>query len=307
MKYYLTFIATVFCSLSLAASDTECDRQCLSGFADQVVRSMLDHNPESLPLAVPYRATENSRAYKLEGLSLWRTVTGIEGQRYDIIDTDAGQVFFIVVINEATGKGILKTRMKVEQDKISELEMYVARDPVDTGEHFNPGGIAEIEDMWWQTVDPKQRAGRELLARVGQASFSTSEQISFQPGCYHYEEGDKVGQMQCKAPPNRPVDANARVAVIDVELGIVVSIADIHGEILSRGVFVPTTMLAEIRAVMSGEIDRDLPPRPETFQPTQETLNVIQLTKVADGKIQGTQAYMNAQGPGARSPWVETE
>ena len=37
-----------------------CDRACLSGVVDQVLASMVAHNPDTLPLAQLYEATENS-------------------------------------------------------------------------------------------------------------------------------------------------------------------------------------------------------------------------------------------------------
>jgi len=293
MKYWLASIAALCSSLSIAASDTECDRQCLSGFADQLVTSMINHAPDT------------GRSYRLDGFSLWRTVEGIEGVRHEVIDVEAGQLFFLVVLKETGGRGILKTRMKVDQGEISELEMYVSRDPIDTGEHFNPDGIAEMPSMWWQAVAEDQTASRDELIRVGKGAFDTSIPLSYEPGCYHYEEGDRVGTIECAAPPNRPEDENVRTPVIDETLGIVVSIADVDGAILGRGSFVPTTMLAELFEILEGKGDREPPPdHQDILQVTQQTLNVIQLTKVANGKVQGTQAYMNAQGPGARSAWL---
>lgn len=300
-------IAPAIMALTLAgthaslAQDSTCDRACLKAVADQVMTSIVQHQPTTLPMTQPYMATENLRPFQLKGMSLWRTVTAIDGTRHDVIDPQSGQIFFVAVLRETQGPAILKARIKVENHKIAEIETYISRDPADTGEHFNPTGIAKIPAFWWQTVAADKRATREQLATIGKAAFDTSIPVSYEPGCFHFEEGDKVGQAECAAPQDRPVDSKVRVPVIDVEQGIVVSIADVDGVLTSGGSFVPNSMMAAMR----GSPPPNLPPRPTPLKEMAETMYVIQLSKVSAGKVQGTQAYMGGQGPGARSPWVK--
>src|SRR5579863_6949425 len=78
-----------------------CDRGCLSAVVSQVVRSMVKHDPDVLPLAPVYRATENSHPAALGMMTLWRTVTKAHRPDFLAIDVPAGQVFLATQISEA--------------------------------------------------------------------------------------------------------------------------------------------------------------------------------------------------------------
>lgn len=300
----ITVAATLFLVSSGAlAEGTACDRACLHAMADQVMNSIVGHQPASLPMAQPYMATENSRPFQLKGMSVWRSVTGVEGVRHDVIDPQSGQVFFVAAVQEGAAQAILTARFKVNDGKIQEIETYISRDAADTGEHFNPAGLARIPAFWWTAVAPQQRSDRNQLERIGRGAFDTSIAVNYQPGCFHFEEGDKVGQAECAAPADRPVDPKVRVPVIDVEQGIVVSIADVDGVLTPGSSFVPDSMMKTLRAnPPPASSSRPMPPMLVKEMP--ETMSVTQLSKVVGGIVQGSQAYMNGQGPGARSPWV---
>lgn len=302
-KMKLMTIAMLSGAVTLASAQTDgCDRVCLRGLADQVVDSILKHQPQSVPTTSPYAATENSRAFQLRGMDLWQTASNIEGARYDVLDPQSGQGLFIAAFGErGGGQAIVVLRFKAEGTKISEIEAYVTRSASDTGEHFNPAGLAKIPAFWWQDVDGPHRSPREQLEQVGKSAFDTSVSVAYRKGCFHFEEGDKVGQDECAAPPDRPVDAKERVPVVDVQQGIVVSIGQVDGVLTTGGSFVPTSMMVTLR---KGPMPPNMASRPMPLKEMPETMSVVQLTKFFDGKAQGSQAYMIGEGPAARSPWA---
>mgnify|MGYP000674524040 CR=1 FL=1 len=63
---------------SAARADTPaCDRACMTRMVDAVIGSMVTHDPERLPMAPLYAATENSHPAALSMMQAWRTITDV--------------------------------------------------------------------------------------------------------------------------------------------------------------------------------------------------------------------------------------
>src|SRR5262249_31943232 len=108
------------------ASTTACDRACLNGLVDQYLDAVVAHEPSRLPATTFVKFTEDGQHLTL-GDGLWRTATGKGTYKFYIDDPDAGQVGFVGTMREAGQPVILALRLKIENQKISEIETILGR------------------------------------------------------------------------------------------------------------------------------------------------------------------------------------
>jgi len=249
----------------LAQAKTDCDRACMSHIVDQLLESMVEHDPQTLPLAPVYKATENGHPAALGMMTLWRTVT--EAGKPDLlaIDSTDGQAYLGMVISEGGSDSILWGRIKVEDQKISELELYTNRSRGDHGFSFSAYQLPGNYERWMSPPANRKKASRKELLDLANASFDTGYDfdIAIDPDCQFTEVGWSVidpglgdetpegapappgapaeeaapgdggfstnEPLGCQMPPGRPTDPRARNLVIDEELGIVVVGAVVPG------------------------------------------------------------------------------
>jgi hypothetical protein len=246
-----------------AAAPTDCDRACLRGLADKMLASMVAHDPASLPLSRVYAATENSTPAALGMMVIWRTVTAAKS-RYYVIDPESQQVFMITTVAEGPNDTLLFGRLKIEQQLISEVELYTNRSRGQGGFQFDPDGPAHFPAAWTTPIGPKRRASRAQLLEAGRSIFDPSVPApDVAPGCVIMENGKVVAEnpdvlkhigptqqsstkaadakpspstnpdgtvsIPCGNPPERPADKLARTSIIDEEQGVVVSLGIVHG------------------------------------------------------------------------------
>ena len=112
-------VALFLCALGWARA-ANCDRECLRGLVTQYLNAMTAHNPGALPLASNARFTENAAEMKL-GEGLWKNASGIGSYRLDILDVRQGVAASQVVVQEAGAPVMLTVRLKVADQKISEI------------------------------------------------------------------------------------------------------------------------------------------------------------------------------------------
>ena len=100
---------------------TDCNRACLTGFADTFLKALAANTPGAVPLAPAAKVTFNGRAVKLDQ-AFWdgaeRTV-----YRFDIVNPRLGDVATEAVILNADGsKTMYMVRLKVLDGKFTEVE-----------------------------------------------------------------------------------------------------------------------------------------------------------------------------------------
>jgi hypothetical protein len=267
------------------AQDQACDRSCLKDLAHQVLVSMAKHDASTLPLARWYILTENNRPSAPRMTALWRTITEFKepaANQY-IIDVPAGQVFVIVEVIEGNLPSLLWGRFKVENKKISELEIFLARAKSDSGLQFDPEGLSHLPAVWTTPVPEAQRATREQLTRIAQSVFNTKYGTpDIAKECEQVEEGALVVEnpdalkvlaagvpnelltrevknskvkggvsIPCGLAQDRPQDDRARI-LVDEEQGVAMAFAPVVGveysSFLTPGdetTFVPDAMKSE--------------------------------------------------------------
>jgi hypothetical protein len=336
---WLIALTLTLAFLSTAAQaqpgEAACDRACMTRIVNQVLDSMVAHNPDTLPLAPMYEATENSHPSSLAFMTAWRTITEAGKPDFLAIDTKAGSAFILTSVNESGSKTVLWGRIKVENQKISEIEIFLNRSRGDHGFSFSADQLPTNVKHWMNPPADRKKATREELEKISRAAFDAKVNLTLDsaPDCQfleagtlvvdpgvddnsaNFEEAKKAGKtnpLGCMFPPFRPSDPKAREIVIDEDLGIVVNAAMIPGivypyPLYRRGVsaFIPADMAFAAKAqdewIAKIQKEGKLP----ILKPTLTMGDCMQILQFYSGKLEGSSINVYLGGPGEKSVWVK--
>jgi len=326
-------------SWNAQAQPPSCDRACLSLLADQVVASIVAHDSARLPLADTYKATENDQPAALPMMTLWHTMTGAHGKYY-AIDTQTGQLFLIVTLEEGPNDVLLFGRLKVDGRKLAELELYTDRSRANGGFQFDADGPGHFPTAWTVPLQSSRRSSRAALVQAGRSIFDTD--VPSPPvgeDCLLMENGKVVGEnpevlkyvaapgskletrrnpdgtvpIACGVPPGRPTDKLARTEIVDEASGVVVSLAMISGDVEpyvvtnpTDSAFVPFALLQPYADMLKKQQASGKYHAP-ALHAMPATLAVAELYRIYDGKIQGMMMLQNMMPIGSTSPWVAAQ
>jgi len=223
-----------------------CNRACLNAFVDKYLDALVAHDPSRLPLSDDVKFTENTVRLNL-GEALWSTATGIGDYKIYIADPVTGQAGFLGVILERGEPRLLTLRLKIKNDKITEVETIVTREGL-MGKFQPEMATRTAKPIWAQTVAPKERVSREEMLKVANLYFEGMEQntgniIPFDDSCNRTENGLQTtnnpklpalngvnfGAMGCKEQFNHGgvgiySTPERRWWMVDEERGIVIGI-----------------------------------------------------------------------------------
>lgn len=246
-----------------APGDT-CDRACLKGLVSQVLDSMGKHDTTVLPMATTYRLTVDNAPTGLAMATPWRTVSGYQQSVQYVVDTPRQEIFFIATVIEGNLPSLLFGRLKADNRKLTEIELYIGRSKADSGMQFDPEGIANLPKAWTAPVPQALRPSRAELERVALADFDPSLQnLEVDGNCELVENGKRVvarvnlesflkeapsiskdaierikaakgGEMPIGCDRvDPPTDKKARVLVDEVE-GVTVTLATVPGMVFAN-------------------------------------------------------------------------
>jgi hypothetical protein len=165
-----------------------CNRACLEGFMDQYLAALVAHNSSQLPLAENARYTENGQDLKMND-GMWQVATAIGDKKLYFADVQSGQVGYRGVVEENGRKQIVMTRIKVENQKISEIEALVLRG----GSFHNPDGLVD-HPIFLEALPSGDRPSRQELISIANSYFEGLEKnlddiTPFDPDCTRIENG----------------------------------------------------------------------------------------------------------------------
>ena len=269
-------------SKPLPPSAPACDRECLRGMVTQVLYALVDHDSSRLPVAANLRVTEDAIEKPLAKIALVNTVTRLRGYRQDIIDERAGQSIAGVLVEEAGAPVILIVRVKVDGEKISELELVAARSRAEglsfTIDTFN----APSEEMSF-VPRPSQLASREEAIEIalhypkGLNSTETFASVGtpFAPGTRRVENGAVMAGPDCVFSPTCKDIATQSLAIFKR-----------LGHVTVRSIFVDERMgIALLRLSWN------------VRGPGSDKLTAFELFKVYDGQIHKVEAFIRLLPP----------
>jgi hypothetical protein len=285
---------------------------------------MVAHDPSTLPLATVYKATENSHPAALSMMTSWRTIVNIAPPSLLAIDAAQGTGYFTLDVSEGNNDvpSILRGRIAVVNQKITELELFLNRNRGDHGFSFNSTQLLSNYRSLMMPPANRTKDSRKTLKAVSEALFATSSktEVIVDDNCQFTELGWKVVDtgvygngttkpLGCNWPTSHPTDDNARVnLVIDEELGFIVTSGMIPGKVYpyngNVSAFIPNKMpeaqaaqdvwLAEMKAKAT------LP----VLSPMNATGDTLEVLQFYNGKLQAMQINVYLNGPGMTSAWL---
>jgi hypothetical protein len=153
------------------------------------------HDPGRLPVTPNLKFTENGQRLTL-GDGFWNSVTGKGTYRLDVADTAAAQVGTFITMREAPDTPlIMAARLKVESQRISEIEVLLAH---------SEAGARNLETMgkpraaFLRDTPLADRMSRSELVRVADMYFSGMQQNNgrgrypFADDCDRIENGART-------------------------------------------------------------------------------------------------------------------
>jgi hypothetical protein len=149
------------------SGDPECTRERLMSITDNFLTALEANNPSGAPLASKVRYTENGIETAI-GKGAWETAGKITFKR-SMVDMKKCGTHTQAVIEEGDPKPMLYgVRLKIEQQKISEIEAIVVR-----GEQvLDVPAIMVTKDQDWEGIlPPEQRSSRMAMIAVADDYF----------------------------------------------------------------------------------------------------------------------------------------
>jgi hypothetical protein len=149
------------------SSDSACTRESLEAITDKFFTALEAHNPASAPLASNVRYTENGIEVPV-GKGVWETVVKTTFKRGMVDTQKCGTHTQMVMEEKDNSKPILYgVRLKVEENKISEIEAIVVRgDQV-----LDVPAILATKDQDWAILPPEQRSSRLAMMAAADDYF----------------------------------------------------------------------------------------------------------------------------------------
>jgi hypothetical protein len=240
-KIKLSFLAVLLMTMVAAAlstapaADARCNRECLRGFISKYLDAMLSHRPDLLPRSDDIKFTEDSEAMKL-GEGLWKSVSLIRPFRRDILDVPRGIAASKVVVEEAGSPVLLQIRLKIVDQKITEVETMTVRTQKE-GALFSPDALKEPRKEMSFVPERGQIAPREEMVKIANtypAGLKIGDFVAadapFASDAYRIENGVITAGAGCSRPGCENIKTQKiiehpgiswRIAAVDEDLGIV--------------------------------------------------------------------------------------
>lgn len=282
----------------MESPESEKQRERLIGFAEGYVEAMLAHEPSRLPVAKTVKITENAKSIRL-GEGLWKTVTERKPFTQYVADAERGCAGFYGVFMEGTAYAMLALRLKIEGDKIVEIESLVSR--LDNRTFGSPEKLIEANPIFDRILPAEDRVPAERMIEIAHIYYDAIESnrphiIPIDSRCSRRENGavTLANPDPSKPAPLAPISyipriRDRRVAAIDVPRGQIWlwALFDIPGDIP-----VPDDWPGEIGGVKFPDI-RKMP----------RTLMVAQLFHIERDKIRDMEVFMYNFDLGTTSGW----
>lgn len=224
-----------------AAARDSCDRECLRSTVTTFLHALLEHDASKIPVAAAVRVTEDAVEKPLANVGLLRTVTRLRGYRQDILDERAGMAGAAVIVEEVGAPVLLVVRLKVVDQKITEIETVATHSRTE-GLIFNIDGLSAPSREMNYAPRPEQLGSRQQMidaamhypTGLNAAKTFAAVNAPFAPDAYRFENGQVMAGPACTFAPGcqnistqslaifeRLGDVATRVIGVDERMGIV--------------------------------------------------------------------------------------
>ncbi len=171
----------------------DCDRQCLYGFVDRYLAALVAKQPAQVPWSSNVKFTENNVELAI-GDGLWGTITAKGRDDLRAADPASGEVAYFGVVDEHDVQSFFALRMRIEDQKISEVETIVDRKGYGPGPFGDPATLEPVPIVA-EDVPPADRRPRERMIALADGYFNTLQLndgqlfTTFTPDCSRRENG----------------------------------------------------------------------------------------------------------------------
>lgn len=216
-------------------AQTKCGRADLQAAVDRYLEALQKGNPSLLPLAPGARYIENRKEIPF-GQGIWRETLRIDLQR-SFLDVDTCETFTEIIHASGSHPYVLGTRLKIEDNRISEVEALVTDkdDWLFNAENYLKYSSREK----WPILAPEARRDRQTLIQAANAYFdvfsdrSAVSRVPWGVPCARLEGGAYTNPQDapdatCTGGP--PLEGTVRIVnrrfIVDVDMGTVVGLVD---------------------------------------------------------------------------------
>ena len=223
MKTKLPLIGLVVCMLSLpaAARDPDwnkqviksCDRSCLVELIDAYITAVINREPDTVPLSLDVRYTENTAQLDVGEGFLWKGKVEPTGFKYHVADPITGQVAVGAVFLIEGRPALVAIRLLIERGRIMEIEHLVDRNVAPEAMELLQTPVSLLTD----NVPKSERTSREVMIAGANAYFAAltgddGRIAPFHKDCVRHENGyqtvnNKTPGRAAPAPPIPPPDS----------------------------------------------------------------------------------------------------
>lgn len=148
-------------------------REYLKSFVDKYVDALENNDFSELPVSDSYKYSENCELIKLgEGIITYPVE---ETLRLEIYDAKTSQAAVQSVLDNGEKLIMFFLRLKIMDDKITEIETLVNPGEKGVPIPFDPANITEISDHWRRSIRPAERDSRFKLMDVADGYWRAME------------------------------------------------------------------------------------------------------------------------------------
>ncbi|MBA3028832.1 MAG: hypothetical protein FP816_08475 [Desulfobacteraceae bacterium] len=266
---------------------------------DLYLEQLVTNNPSKLPVADHLKVTENGYPVQL-GQGLFETAREITYRHY-LPDPHSDQIAMFGAVKETMRPANFLVRLKLEKDKISEIETVIVREG--TASIMRPDLVTVPKPIYATVLDPGERSSRKQMIAIAESYFNCIEDntanVPFHPESNRTANGQQttnsgpvplscLGQFEKKIFAYITKVRNRRYLIVDEEKGLVFGIfmMDVPGK----------------------KEHFDLFPIPMDKLPvhmvTPHTIYLAELFKIVGGQIREIEALMFNTTLGANSGWM---
>jgi len=264
-----------------------CDRACLAQIITRYLDALVAHKPGDLPLSDKVRFTEDTIEMKV-GEGLWKTASKLTGYRQDILDVRQGVAGAHVVVEENGTPVMLAVRLKVEDQRVTEIETMVVRNQSE-GQIFDVAAVKTPNPAMNVTPERSQLNTREEATRIAvlypeglkTGSFVTVD-VPFAASAYRFENGRLMAGPNCTFAAGCDNIKTQRIPRLAGIKHRVVAVDEEQGIVWLRMDFGPGSLFGANAG---------------------KSLVVFEAFKVYGGQIHAVEAFMEAMPQGAPSGW----
>lgn len=216
-----------------------CTRAGLQSAVDKYLDALKKGAPSALPLAPGFKYIENRKEVPLSH-GIWQTTLDADLHR-SLLDVETCESFTEIIHTSSSHPYVIGTRLKVVDNKISEIEALVT-DKDDW--LFNADNYLKYSSQEkWDILPPAQRRDRQTLIKAANAYFdvfkdsSSSSNVPWNIPCARLEGGaytNPNGDPKASCTGGPPLEGSIQIAnrrfIVDLDMGTVVGLVDFGAE-----------------------------------------------------------------------------